>query len=225
MRAFLIALLAVARAETSPLLERSADYDYEPPVPGSYQLPRIKAATGGTVLDAAGKPLELGELVRGKVTVLSFIYSRCGDARACPYATGVLWEIHALSSGDEALGKQVRLISLSFDPVHDTPDKMAAYAKSADRTKPGADWHFLTTASPQALRPILAGYGQSVDENANPDAPTGPLNHTLRVYLIDAAGQVRNIYSSGTLDLRLVVADVRTLLLEQGHESAGNRTK
>jgi protein SCO1 len=42
-----------------------------------------------------------------------------------------------------------------------------------------------------------------------------PLNHTLRVYLIDQDGRIRNIYSSGTLDLRLVLADVKTLLLEK----------
>jgi cytochrome oxidase Cu insertion factor (SCO1/SenC/PrrC family) len=39
-------------------------------------------------------------------------------------------------------------------------------------------------------------------------------NHTLRVFLIDRDGNIRNIYSSGTLDPRLVLADVRTLMLE-----------
>ena len=37
----------------------------------------------------------------------------------------------------------------------------------------------------------------------------------LRVFLIDRAARIRNIYSSGTLDPRLVVADVKTLLLEE----------
>jgi hypothetical protein len=45
------------------------------------------------------------------------------------------------------------------------------------------------------------------------------LNHSLRVFLVDSAGNIRNIYSSGTLDLRLVLADVKTLMLE----SAGKR--
>jgi cytochrome oxidase Cu insertion factor (SCO1/SenC/PrrC family) len=40
------------------------------------------------------------------------------------------------------------------------------------------------------------------------------LNHTLRVFLIDPGGNIRNIYSSDTLDPRLVLADVRTLLME-----------
>jgi hypothetical protein len=53
-----------------------------------------------------------------------------------------------------------------------------------------------------------------VDKKRNPNDPTGPLNHTLRVFLIDREGRIRNIYSSGTLDSRLVLADVRTLMLE-----------
>jgi len=40
------------------------------------------------------------------------------------------------------------------------------------------------------------------------------LNHSLRVYLMDRHGNIRNIYSSGTLDVRLVLADVKTLLME-----------
>jgi cytochrome oxidase Cu insertion factor (SCO1/SenC/PrrC family) len=53
-----------------------------------------------------------------------------------------------------------------------------------------------------------------VNAKANAADPTGPLNHTLRVYLIDRAGSIRNIYSSGTLDPRLVLSDIRTLLIE-----------
>jgi protein SCO1 len=70
------------------------------------------------------------------------------------------------------------------------------------------------------LQPILAAYGQAVDRKQNPYDPTGPLNHTLRVFLIDRAGNIRNIYSSGTLDARLVLADVKTLLLEESQTVA-----
>jgi cytochrome oxidase Cu insertion factor (SCO1/SenC/PrrC family) len=58
-----------------------------------------------------------------------------------------------------------------------------------------------------------------VDKRANASDPQGPLYHILRVFLIDRSGQIRNIYSSGTLDPRLVVADVKTLLLEEARLS------
>jgi protein SCO1 len=54
-----------------------------------------------------------------------------------------------------------------------------------------------------------------VDKRPNPSDPQGPLFYILRVFLIDRAGRIRNIYSSGTLDPRLVLADVKTLLLEK----------
>src|SRR5262249_22002922 len=156
----------------------------------------------------------LAELTHGRITVLSFIYTRCAAAKACPYATGVLMQIHRESADDPQLAEQLRLVSLSFDPASDTPLRMAAYGKLAAERPTAAPWHFLTTRSQVELKPILDSYGQAVDRKETPADPTGPLNHTLRVFLIDRAGRIRNIYSSATLDPRLVLADVRTLLLE-----------
>jgi cytochrome oxidase Cu insertion factor (SCO1/SenC/PrrC family) len=166
------------------------------------------------LLDSAGKAVRLAELTHGRITVMSFIYTRCASAKACPYATGVLLQLHRASAEDAALAKQLRLVSLSFDPVSDTPESMAAYSAIASQRPTAAPWHFVTTRSKAELQPILAAYGQTVDKKENSLDPTGPLNHTLRVFLIDATGNVRNIYSSGTLDLRLVLADVRTLIME-----------
>jgi cytochrome oxidase Cu insertion factor (SCO1/SenC/PrrC family) len=214
----LLAVALVAGALGGTLLAadlpRTGDYDYDSPTPGSYTLPTVKRAADGDVLDSRGQPLRLRELTRGRVTVMSFIYTRCAAARACPYATGVLRQLHQLSSDDPALAKGMRLISMSFDPGTDTPERMAGYASLTDGTPSAAQWCFLTTRSQADLQPILDAYGQAVDKKNNPLDPTGPLNHTLRVFLIDHNGNIRNIYSSGTLDPRLVLADVRTLLLE-----------
>src|SRR5881296_3152727 len=78
-----------------------SDYDYAPPVPGSYALPVIKVAPDGAIINSARKALNLCELTRGRITVLSFIYTRCAAPKACPYATGVLYDLHALSADDE----------------------------------------------------------------------------------------------------------------------------
>jgi cytochrome oxidase Cu insertion factor (SCO1/SenC/PrrC family) len=188
-------------------------------VPGSYSLPIIKPAADGSLLDPTGKPVRLAEFTRGRVTVMSFIYTRCAAAMACPYATGVLMQLHHLSAQDAALAQELRLVSMSFDPENDTPERMAAYSVLAAQRPTAAPWHFVTTRSQTELRPILAAYGQAVDRKRNPSDPTGPLNHTLRVFLIDREGNVRNIYSSGTLDLRLVLADVKTLLLESSRNA------
>ena len=213
---FLVWLIAAANVAVLALGNtRTADHDYDAPVPGTYTLPIIKPAADGALVAPDGTSVRLAELTRGRITVLSFIYTRCAAAKACPYATGVLIQLHRESADDARLARNLRLVSMSFDPENDTPERMTAYATLASQHPTAAPWHFVTTRSPADLRPILTAYGQAVDRKANPADPTGPLNHTLRVFLVDAAGQIRNIYSSGTLDPRLVLADIRTLLLEE----------
>jgi cytochrome oxidase Cu insertion factor (SCO1/SenC/PrrC family) len=145
---------------------------------------------------------------------MSFIYTRCAAAKACPYATGVLMQIHRESAEDAALANELRLVSMSFDPDNDTPERMAGYSRFAAERPTAAPWHFVTARSQTELQPVLEAYDQAVDKKQNALDPTGPLNHTLRVFLIDRAGNIRNIYSSGTLDPRLVLADIRTLMME-----------
>jgi cytochrome oxidase Cu insertion factor (SCO1/SenC/PrrC family) len=193
---------------------RTPDYNYDAPQPGTYSLPIIKHAADGALLDSAGEPVRLAELTHGRVTVMSFIYTRCTAARACPYATGVLMQLHEQSAKDAALARQLRLISMSFDPGNDTPARMADYSGLASARPNAAEWHFVTTRSQTELQPILDAYGQAVDRKKNPNDPTGPLNHSLRVFLIDRKGDIRNIYSSETLDVRLVLSDIKTLLAE-----------
>ncbi|HXV14462.1 MAG TPA: SCO family protein [Candidatus Krumholzibacteria bacterium] len=193
---------------------RSAQYDYDPPVPGSYALPVIDEAGDGEVLTAEGKRARLRDIVRGQVTILSFIYTRCADPRACPMATGALFQIHGISLEDPEIARGLRLVTFSFDPEHDTPSVMAEYGGMARPGGQGSEWWFLTTRSTAELEPILAGYHQRVDRKKNPLDPLGPFYHVVRVYLIDRNGMVRNIYSYGLLDPRMVLTDVRTLLME-----------
>jgi len=194
---------------------RDSDYDYDPPAPGSYRLPVVKVAPDGALLDSTGKSVNLRDLIRGHVTVLSFIYTRCAAPKACPYATGVLSQLHRVSLEDTELAKSLRLVSLSFDPEYDTPQRLATYSDGVNGEKSGCEWHFATAKSRAELENILGAYGQAVDQRSNPADPQGPLYHILRVFLVDREGRIRNIYSSGTLDPRLVLADVKTLLLEE----------
>ena len=192
-----------------------ADYDYDPPVAGSYALPVIKMAPDGAIIDSDSKSLNLRELTHGRITVLSFIYTRCTAPKACPYAAGVLSQLHALSAIDKELATNMRLVSISFDPDYDTPQRLAEYSEAMRDEKSGCEWHFATAKSNAALESILNGYGQAVDKRSSPNDPQGPLYHILRVFLIDRQGRMRNIYSSATLDPRLVLADVKTLLIEE----------
>ena len=194
-------------------LPRTAEYDYDVPEPGTYTLPVLKPAADGVVLGGDGKPVRLHNLAEGRITVLSFIYTRCTDPRACLRASGALRQLQQLTLAEPALTTNVLLLTLSFDPTHDTPEVMSRYGSVFNRKQSGADWLFLTTEDRDQLAPLLDRYGQQVDR-AKPGSATGPYNHPLRVYLIDGQKRIRNIYSYGLLDPRLVMTDVRTLLME-----------
>lgn len=192
---------------------RTAEYDYDPPAAGSYRLPVLQPAVDGTVLNTDFKPVRLHELMQDRVVVLSFIYTRCTDPKACMRATGALSELQRMSRQFPEVARRLLLVTLSFDPAHDTPGVMARYGRVALGHGEGCDWLFLTARTPEDLAPLLEAYGQRVDARQKPSA-FGPYYHPLRVYLIDPARQIRNIYSFGLLDPRLVMTDVQTVLLE-----------
>lgn len=185
------------------------------PTAGSYHLPAIKRAGDGRVLDHTGRTHRLAAFTSGRIALLSFIYTNCGDSNGCPLAMGTLFEIYHASEKSDLLARNVRLVTVSFDPDRDTPEALADYASSAladsDRHRK-VPWSFLTTRSKRDLKPILEYYGQPVAPRHGSDQ----LNHLLRLYLIDRHGRIRNIYGLGMLDTRFLLADIETLLLEEG---------
>ena len=92
---------------------------------------------------------------------------------------------------------------------------MKNYGDALRSKNEGCEWRFLTTANARDLGPILEEYGQRVDRRKSGAALAGPFSHLVRVYLIDRDLMIRNIYSFGLLDARLLLTDVRTLLLEE----------
>ena len=63
---------------------------------------------------------------------------------------------------------------------------------------------------------MLDDFGQdvSVDLDAH-GHPTRVIHHMLKLFLIDARGDVREIYSLSFLQPEVIVNDVRTLLMER----------
>ena len=166
------------------------------PTPGSYELPPILAVGEHQLLDEQGRETLLLGLAPGEAALVSFIFLSCPDA--CPVATAVLAQLDAQLAERPALARRVQLVTVSFDPAHDPPIRMAALRASL---APRGRWRFATAASEAAIVPVLADFGQ----DATP-------SHVLKIFLVDDAGRVRNIYSTGFLDVRLLLADLETLL-------------
>jgi cytochrome c peroxidase len=202
-----------AAATDTKLAPGYKELPFELPAPGSYALPPLGQAAAGQVLDSDGKALNLHQLYGDKLVLLSFIYATCSDVNGCPLATAVLRKVQQRLAKEPELARQLRLITLSFNPEHDTPEMMAKYGKSFGEE---VEWRFLTTASERDIQPILAAYDQSARKDYDADGRfTGTFSHILRVYLIDRERCIRNIYTVSFLHPETLVNDIRTLLLEQ----------
>jgi len=196
-----------------------AELNFVAPPPGTYELPPLGYAGDGEVLTSSGERINLASLLGDKPVLLSFIYTSCNDVNGCPLASYVLGQVAKRIVADDELKDRVRLLSLSFDPAHDTPPVMAEYATNF---KPdGADWQFLTSAGESELGPILTAYDQSItQEYDDKGAATGRFSHILRVYLIDQRRRFRNIYSVSFLHADTIINDIKTILAEAPAASA-----
>jgi len=186
------------------------------PAPGSYRLESIQATPDGEVLDSDGTAAPLRRYTTGKVTLLSFIYTYCVDPVGCPLAFQTFSDLRTRLLATPALGKRVRFVSISFDPTNDTPAALRHYAGPLAAPGSPLRWHFLTTRNVATLRPIIAGFGQDVTVNLDAQGrPTRLYNHLLKVFLIDARGNVREIYTTAYLMPDVILNDIRTLLAER----------
>jgi cytochrome c peroxidase len=189
------------------------------PEPGTYKLPVLGKAADGNVLDTEGNVISLHNLMGDKVVLLSFIYSTCNDVNGCPLATAVFHKIKSRLKKEPDLAAKLRLLTLSFNPEHDTPDMMKHYGSGFQEQD--VEWRFLTTRSEQELQPILEHYQQHIQKVVDAQGRnTGTFSHVLRVYLIDESKQLRNIYSVSFLHPDTLINDIKTLLLAEPKKPA-----
>lgn len=104
------------------------------------------------LVDQHERPVRLKEdVVDDKIVVMGFIYTRC--TTVCPVVSAILQKVQA-QLGERA-GRDVRLVSLSVDPLRDTPQRLREYAAAY---QPGPGWFWLTGTLP-AVTATLKGLG------------------------------------------------------------------
>jgi cytochrome oxidase Cu insertion factor (SCO1/SenC/PrrC family) len=223
MRALIHAALAlglaaagVARATEDPGKAMAPRTEFLPPAAGSYRLQKIQPVADSVLLDSAGLPVRLAALTRGKITLLTFFYTYCVDPLGCPFAHTTLAGLRDRVRADRSLAGQVRFVSVSLDPGHDTPAAIASYAKEF-AVDPNFEWRFVTARRVSDLLPVLDDFGQdvSVETDASGQA-TRTLHHMLKMFLIDAGGEVREIYTLAFIQPAVMFNDMKTLAMETG---------
>ena len=93
----------------------------------------------------------------GKVVALNFVYTRCALPNFC-YRSSNNFGILQKRFKDR-MGRDLILLTVTFDPVHDQPDVLAKYA--ATWKADPRDWHFLT-GSPADIRRVCDLFGEDL---------------------------------------------------------------
>jgi protein SCO1/2 len=210
----LVSLAGVAGATVDPGKATAPRMEFVPPRPGSYELQKIQRVSDAVLLDSTGHPIKLSALTRGKITLLTFFYTYCVDPLGCPFAHTTLANLRDRVRGDPALAGSVRFVSVSLDPTHDTPAAIASYAREFT-IDPKFEWRFVTARRVTELLPVLDDFGQDVSVDVDEDGrATRTLHHMLKMFLIDARGEVREIYSLAFLQPQVMFNDIQTLAME-----------
>ena len=172
------------------------------------RLAVIRAAPDFTLTTQTGRTLRRSDL-HGKVWLVSFIFTTCNGT--CPATT------HRMSQVQQELKRRgldkedrVRLVSITLDPVRDTPEVLSGYMRLYDVD--ARNWSFLTGPPDQVARTIAA-WGMWARPAAN-----GQLDHPSRIFLVDGRGPIREIYNLSFLKPAWVVDDVALLLGERARE-------
>ncbi|RTL34533.1 MAG: SCO family protein [Rhodocyclaceae bacterium] len=157
------------------------------------------------VLGTDGRLVSLSDPDR--VTLLDFVYTCCETV-----CRALGSEFRQLQTEIRARGLQdrVRLLSISFDPEHDTPAELAAYARH--QRADGAVWQFAALANSAELPKLLGNFGIVVI----PDG-LGGFEHNAAIHVVDQRGRLVRIMDLANPAAALAEALARI--------EAGNATK
>jgi protein SCO1/2 len=182
---------AVVAALTALLISCSAKRE---PLPSYGAVPDFQlTAQDGQAFDS--------KTLNGKVWVADFFFTTCPGP--CPRMTSQMHEVQQ----SVAKNRDVKLVSFTIDPWHDTPPVLADYAK-IHGASPGR-WYFLT--GPQ---PTLQMLDKEAFKLGDVD---GKLMHSTRFVLVDRQAQIRGYYDTSEPDsISRLVSDIESLTRERG---------
>lgn len=133
--------------------------------------------------DQDGRARRLSE-ERGKVVVLTFIYTRCPLPNFCPLMDGKFAGLAKLVAASPGRSEKVRLISMSFDPEHDTPEVLKKHAGLRGAKPPL--WTY-AVAPHDELAKVMGPLGLAYGPRA------GEIAHNLCTAVIDPDGKLARL--------------------------------
>jgi protein SCO1 len=166
------------------------------PEPGD-EVPDFK------LVNQNGKQISLHQY-RGQTLLLTLIYTRCPFPDFCPRVSHEFAAINQQIRADPARYGKTHLLSISFDPVHDTPKVLRAYGfASAGGKNPSLfkQWEF--SSIPQAELPEFARYFALTYEQDG-----GLITHSLSTAVISPDGKIFKWYHGADWQAADLLQDV-----------------
>ena len=187
-----IVVVAQAKPDYKPARE------YHVPQAGD-EVPDFK------LINENGRTVHLAQL-KGKVVLLTFIYTRCPLEDYCPRMNKNFAQIDGALKADPQLYRQTHLLSISFDPKFDTPVILKNYGMiyNGGDAKEFSHWEF--AAAPQDQ---LGAMEEFFDLGVTP-GDSGSLNHSLSTAVIGKDGKVRAWYPTNEWAPAEVLAKVKS---------------
>ena len=148
-----------------------------------------------------GKPISLHQF-RGKVLMVTFIYTRCPFADFCPRMSSNFESIYKQLGSNPSLS-ETQLLSVSFDPEHDRPKVLRDYGFSVAHTHDAALFRHWEFAVPKAadLPKIAEFFALTVKPEG------GLITHNLSTAVIGPDGKIVNWYHGGDWQVSDLIKD------------------
>lgn len=178
----------------------------EPP-PVLSQLPAF------SLVGIDGKPYGSDEL-RGQVYVASFFFTTCRSI--CPVVMKGMSRLQDGFAQREIRG--IRLLSISVDPEHDTPEVLADYAKETGVDP--ARWTLLTGDPGKIRALVVEGFKTPLPAPAAVAPGVVDIAHTGKLVLVDGEGRIRGYYGSDEMGLDEVYNRAQHVLKQQRETKA-----
>ena len=154
------------------------------------------------LVDQEGRTRRLSDW-RGKSLAVTFVYTRCPLPDFCPLMDRRFADVQRAIAADPALAKRAHLVSISFDPGHDTPEVIRAHART--RGADPATWSYLT-GTQTSIDKVTSRFGVStIGEKDTAQSIT----HNLRTAIVDPQGRLVKIYSGSEWTVDAILADLR----------------
>ena len=152
--------------------------------------------------DVNGQRFRLSEL-KGQVVIMFFGYTSCPDV--CPVTLTDFLRIRS-KLGDQ--GEEVGFVFVTVDPDRDTPERMKKYLTNFDPTIIGL------TGERTELEVVWSSYGVYEAKVDGGSEGNYLVDHSSRIYVIDADGNLLLTYLFGT-EYQVIAEDVRHLVSRQ----------